>query len=62
VITHNPQHAFWNLDIEGLQARRVTGEEIVLIDRLGVDGNATIGIAARDSIATGADNPLDEVR
>ena len=62
MISHNPQHARWDLNIEGLQTRRVPRKEIVLDNWLTVDGDAPVCIAARDAITPRADHPLDEIR
>src|SRR5690606_16642900 len=62
VVAHQPERARGHLDVELVARRVVVGIEVGrLVERLAVDRDAPLGVAALDPVAADADHALDGV-
>src|SRR4029450_260940 len=61
MVPHHPQSTVGDSDVEGQVGRGVAGEDVALVQRNPVDGDAPLPVAALDSIAGDPDYPLDQV-
>ncbi len=61
VVAHHPQPPLRDGDVEPRLRGGVAGVQIVLVQGIAVDGDPPLGVAALHTVASDADDPLDEV-